>query len=149
MVRRGIRYQAAIIENHHVLLLRIAEDDGSTFWVPPGGGREGEETAEGCVCREVFEETSLEVEVERLLFAVPGTPDGMYDSLQTYLCQVRGGAVQHHIHPACDASIQEAAWFDLREPAGWPPLIVSDSITCPWLETVRSTLGYGSAPPEH
>jgi ADP-ribose pyrophosphatase YjhB (NUDIX family) len=147
VIRRGFRYQAAIIENHHILLLRIVEQDGRTFWVPPGGGREEEETAECCVCREVFEEASLAVEVERLLFAVPATPGGMYDARHTYLCQVRGGTLQHHVHPACDATIQEAAWFDLRDPAGWPPLIVRDQITHPWLELVRSTLGYGSTQP--
>lgn len=142
MHRRGSRCQAAIIEDHHVLLLRIGEPDGRTFWVPPGGGQEGDETAECCVCREVFEETSLTVQVERLLFTVAGTPGGMYDFLHTYLCQARGGSIQHHLHPACDATIQEAGWFDLRDPASWPPLITADPITYPWLEKLRSTLGY-------
>jgi 8-oxo-dGTP diphosphatase len=142
MTRRDIRYQAAITQDHHVLLLRIVLHDGTTFWVPPGGGREGEETAEGCVCREVFEETSLTVEVERLLFAVPHMPGGMYDLVHTYLCQVRSGTVQPHVHPACDATIQDAEWFDLQNPASWPPLLVADPITSTWLEALRADLGY-------
>src|SRR5712692_8274517 len=142
MVRRDIRYQAAIIHDHHVLLLRAVERDSSTFWLPPGGGREAEETAEACVCREVFEETSLTVEVERFLFAVPVLPGGMYDFVHTYLCQVQSGTVRPGVHPACDASIREAGWFDLRTPPSWPSLIVTDPITYPWLTKLRATLGY-------
>jgi hypothetical protein len=94
----------------------------------------------------VFEETSLAVEVERLLFTAPDMPGGIYDFVRTYLCRRCGGEVQFGVHPACDASIQEADWFDLRDPAGWPPLIANDPITHRWLQTLRSTLGYGSTP---
>src|SRR5713226_2114647 len=108
MVRRDIRYQAAIIHDHHVFLLRVVERDGSTFWLAPGGGREAEETAEACDCREVFEETSLTVEVERFLFAVPDLPGGTSGFVHTYLCQVRSGTGRPGVHPACDAAIREA-----------------------------------------
>jgi 8-oxo-dGTP pyrophosphatase MutT (NUDIX family) len=146
MVRRDIRYQAAILENHHVLLLRVIERDGSTFWLPPGGGREVEETAECCVCREVFEETSLVVDIERLLFADPAWPGDTYDHLNTYLCRIRSGTASPGVEPETDtaehSSIREVGWFDLRDPASWPSLIVMDHITYRWLEKLRATLGY-------
>src|SRR5437899_814494 len=104
MLRRDIRYQAAIIRDHRVLLLRCVDPDGTTFWVSPGGGREGEETAEGCVCREVFEETSLTVEVEQFLFAVPALPGDMYDFMHTYQCRVHEGTARPGIEPEVDTA---------------------------------------------
>jgi 8-oxo-dGTP pyrophosphatase MutT (NUDIX family) len=146
MVRRDIRYQAAIIQEDHILLLRALERDGATFWLPPGGGREGEETAEACVCREVLEETSLIVGIERFLFAVPDMPGGTYDFAHTYLCRVHSGTAQPGVEPEVDtaehATIQETGWFDLRDPAHWPSLLVMDPITYSWLERLRATLGY-------
>jgi 8-oxo-dGTP pyrophosphatase MutT (NUDIX family) len=146
MVRRDIRYQAAIIQDHHVLLLRVAERDGSTFWLPPGGGREGEETAEACVCREVREETSLSVDVQQLLFADPAIPGDTYDHLHTFLCRIHGGTASPGVEPETDtaehSSIREVGWFDLREPASWPPAPAMGLITCSWLERVRVELGY-------
>src|SRR5438874_12804606 len=91
MLRRDIRYQAAILRDHDVLLLRCVLEDGTMFWLPPGGGREEGETAEGCVCREVFEETSLTVEVERFLFAAPALPGDVYHFMHSYLCRVLVG----------------------------------------------------------
>ena len=146
MVRRDIRYQAAILQEDHILLLRAHERDGTTFWLPPGGGREDDETAEACVCREVLEETSLTVTIERFLFAVPALPGGTYLSRHTYLCRVQSGTAHPGIEPEIDtadhATIQETAWFDLRDPSHWPPLLVMNPITFPWLEAIRATLGY-------
>ena len=75
---RNIRYQAAILKDHHVLLLRIEEEDQS-FWVIPGGGREGSESEEECVIREAREETYLLVQVDRLLLHEQAYPhDNVY-----------------------------------------------------------------------
>jgi 8-oxo-dGTP pyrophosphatase MutT (NUDIX family) len=126
--------------------LRAVERDGSTFWLPPGGGREGEETEECCVCREVFEETSLIVGMERLLFAEPEGPGGTYDHRHTYLCQVLGGTATPGVEPEVDTEehsiIQEIGWFDLREPASWPSSPVMGLITLAWLQRLRAALGY-------
>jgi len=72
MLRRDVRYQAAIVREDHVLLLKVVDiDSGAMFWVLPGGGREAGETEEACVQREVREETELAVAVVRPLFEVP------------------------------------------------------------------------------
>lgn len=146
MLRRDIRYQAAILRGDRLLLLRVVERDGATYWLPPGGGREADESAEACVCREILEETSLVVEVERLLFTEPAPPGDGYDRIQTYLCRIRSGAERPGVEPETDtpdhASIQETGWFDLRDPAAWPSLILTDSITYPWLQKLRAALGY-------
>ena len=62
------------------------------WWNLPGGGMEYGETVDEAVCREVREETGLEVKVERLV--------GVYSKPQkqevvlTFLCQAIGGTLQ-------------------------------------------------------
>src|SRR6202162_2545983 len=62
------------------------------WWNLPGGGMESGETVDEAVCREVREETGLEVKVERLV--------GVYSKPQkqevvlTFLCQVIDGTLQ-------------------------------------------------------
>jgi ribosomal protein S18 acetylase RimI-like enzyme len=97
--QRDIRYQAAIIQNGHVLLAQMRSPEGELFWLLPGGGREGNETAEECLIREMQEETGLTVKVERLLFVEPDMPGGAYDFLHTYLCYPISGAAQAGIEP--------------------------------------------------
>ena len=91
---RDIRYQAVIFKDHHVLLLKI-EDNGKAVWVIPGGGREGSESEEECVIREVWEETHLQVEIERLILNEKVPQDPFYDRHKTYLCQIVGGVAQN------------------------------------------------------
>src|SRR5262245_4705614 len=100
MLRRDVRYQAAILHEDHVLLLKVVDvESGATFWVLPGGGREKGESEEACVQREVREETELEVAVVRPLFELPDGPGGIYDRLRTYLCHVVGGEARPGIEP--------------------------------------------------
>lgn len=149
MLRRDVRYQAAIIRDNHVLLLKVVDiDSEAMFWLLPGGGREKGESEEACVRREVCEETELEVAVVRPLFEVPDGPGGIYNRLRTYLCYVVGGEARPGIEPEVDTSthrtIREVGWFDLRAPTTWNPLVLADSITLPLLQQVRAALGYAA-----
>ncbi len=142
-----IRYQAAIIDQDRVLLLRVNDfATRTTFWLFPGGGPMPGETPEACVKREVMEETSLQVEVLRFLCAIPDIADGLYDQLHTYLCRVIDGTAVPGIEPEVDApglaTIQEVRWFDLMAPEAWPPLLRGDPITYPLLQHLRVALGY-------
>ncbi len=60
-------------------------------WGLPGGGLEYGETAEDAVLREVWEETGLKVEIEKLLLNKTFSPDkfAMY-----YLCTIKDGVFQ-------------------------------------------------------
>src|SRR5438067_3866084 len=81
----------ALIFNHekHILLGHRRDID---WWNLPGGGMELGETVDEAMCREVREETGLEVEVERLV--------GVYSKPQkqevvlTFRCRVTGGTLQ-------------------------------------------------------
>jgi 8-oxo-dGTP pyrophosphatase MutT (NUDIX family) len=150
MLRRDVRYQAAIIHADQVLLSKVVDrDSGATFWLLPGGGREAGESAEACVQREVREETELEVAVVRALFEVPDPPGGIYDRLRTYLYHVIGGEARPGIEPEVDTpehtTIREVGWFDLRYPTTWDPLVLGDPITLPLLRQVRTALGYAAS----
>lgn len=144
--KRDFRYQAAILQAEQVLLIRAMELDGTTFWLPPGGGRDPGETEEACVAREVLEETGLTVTVERLLFATPALADDpIYTGLKTYLCHIQSGTATPGTEPEVDVdghqTIQEVGWFDLHHPSTWPPEAMMGKITTDWLIGLQSTLG--------
>lgn len=146
-MKRTTRCQAAIIADHHILLLLALDaQDGQIFWVIPGGGQEAGETEEACVQREALEETCLRVEVMRLILDEPDSADGMYQRLKTYLCRVLEGDAQPGCEPEVDTAefttIQQVAWFDLRHPASWNDLVRSDPFTYPLLQRIRAILGY-------
>ncbi len=59
---RIYRYQGAIIQNNHMLLICHQEHaSGRAYWLIPGGGIEPGETEVECVIREMKEETCLDV----------------------------------------------------------------------------------------
>lgn len=64
-----------IIKNNKILLIRRIKDERKYF-VFPGGGIEDGETPEEATIREVQEELSLNVKIDKLLFKLynPGTP---------------------------------------------------------------------------
>jgi len=76
----------------HEGLVLLAHRRDIDWWNLPGGGMELEETVDEAVCREVREETGLEVEVEQLV--------GVYSKPQkqevvlTFRCHVIGGTLQ-------------------------------------------------------
>ena len=63
---RWFRYRAAaiIVEDGHVL---VASNDASEYFYSVGGGVHVGEKAEDAVVREVFEETGVKYEIDRLL----------------------------------------------------------------------------------
>ena len=77
----------ALIFREREILLALRRD--TDWWNLPGGGLELGETVEEGVCREVREETGLEVEVDHLV--------GVYSKPQkqeivlTFLCRTLGG----------------------------------------------------------
>lgn len=147
-MNRHTRYQGLVVQNHHVLLIRLKEHaTGHTFWVIPGGGRTDNETEEECVIRELFEETNLHVRVERLLFDDPVPPGETYQRLKTYLCTPVGGEARPGCEPEPEAAgfaITAVRWFDLRDETSWEESLKTDSFTYLMLVRLRNYLVHES-----
>jgi ADP-ribose pyrophosphatase YjhB (NUDIX family) len=144
-MKRVIRYQAAIIRDKEILLIRHQEHNGNTYWLLPGGGIEDGETAFECVKREVFEETHLKVSVRHLLYTVASPAnDATYQRFNTYLCHPIAGEAQPGFEPELEAStsysIAEVGWFNLFNEAEWGNIILNDSITYKQLLLIRNAL---------
>jgi 8-oxo-dGTP pyrophosphatase MutT (NUDIX family) len=145
---RGIRYQAAILREDHLLLLKVWDHafSGRTFWVIPGGKKEDGESEMQCIQREAREETQLQVGVERLLLDEVDPSDSFYERSKTYLCRVIGGEAGPGVEPEVDRdgkqTIQAVRWFDLRKPDQWGEMVLRDEITAPLLRRIRAALGY-------
>ncbi|MDH3944928.1 MAG: NUDIX domain-containing protein [Anaerolineae bacterium] len=149
---RITRYQGAIIQDDHILLLLHRSHDGEwAHWVIPGGGIEDGESEENCVVREMKEETHLDVRIERLLVHEPGHPDGVYKFRKTYLCTPIGGEAQPGYEPELEASsvyaIAAVRWFDLRDPTSWDTLTADDPYTYPQMLNFQKLLGYADGSP--
>ena len=143
--KRDCRYQAAIVQDGNVLLLKVKDPHSQrSFWLIPGGGREGSECEEDCVVREVREETHLEVEVVRLLWEETVTGDATYRRTKTYLCRPVGGSERAGSEPELDEHehhiIEDLAWFPLSRPDLWGSDVEGDVITSANLARLREEL---------
>ena len=144
---RSIRYQGAIIRDHHILLLKQVEHaSGRSYWQIPGGGIEADETEEQCVQREMLEETGLHVQVDSLLLDEPGAPGWIYQRWKTYRCSILAGEARPGSEPeavyANAYSFTEVGWFDLRHPATWNEQLEAASYISAWLQRIQAVLGY-------
>jgi 8-oxo-dGTP diphosphatase len=63
-----IRVAALIVKAGSLLLVKHSKD-GSSYWMPPGGGVDSGETLSEALVRELHEELALEVEVGALVLA--------------------------------------------------------------------------------
>lgn len=66
-MRKPIRAVAILIKDNDILLIHRV-NQGNEYYVFPGGGVEDSENVEEAVLREIAEETSLNVKIDRLLY---------------------------------------------------------------------------------
>jgi hypothetical protein len=93
----------------------------------------------------MWEETNLQVGVERLLLESPAPDVDSYEVNKTYLCSVIDGHASPGHEPGEDPAhgiISEVGWFDLRSEQNWEASIFRDLITYPLVQEIRRALGY-------
>jgi Ser/Thr protein kinase RdoA (MazF antagonist) len=138
-----IRYQGAIIQDGKILVVQHRNhEDGRSYWLLPGGGRELGETEEECLRRELREETGLEVQIERLLLAQ--SPAQAHSPRRTYWCTPIAGEAAPGYEPepevAAIYAIAAVRWLDLADEASWGEEIISDPYTYAELKAIREIL---------
>jgi ADP-ribose pyrophosphatase YjhB (NUDIX family) len=134
-VERIVRYQAAVIQDGFILLVKQRGENGYQWWNVPGGGLEAGETEEQCVIREVKEETNLDVRIDHLLIDGPSHRHSPYQRFKTYLCvPVKGAARADH------SESFEVKWFDLSDESQWRLDVVNNETTYVMLQRIRAAL---------
>jgi len=142
---REIRYQAAIFQDWHMLMIQHTDRaTNKNYWVIPGGGIEPGETEEACVAREALEETNLIVRVKDLLMDEPSSDFSPYQRHRTYACEIISGIPGPGYEPEPEASasyaITAVRWVDLADESSWGKSILNDVITCPQLRRIRDAV---------
>lgn len=106
---------ALIFRRDRVLMAQRGKEPLKGWWSLPGGALELGESLEAAVCREVLEETGLEVRplklfevFERIMRDASGVPEYHY-VLIDYVCRVTGGK----LFPGDDVSAVE--WVRRRD----------------------------------
>ena len=148
-MKRSIRYQGAVIQDHHILLIQNRQYDQKEYWSMPGGGREDGESEEECVAREMKEETHLDVQVKRLLQDEPSPPGSFYEWFKTYECIPVDGEAKPGSEPEFDDEphtfgyeIVDVAWFDLRDESTWTAEWLNNTVTHATMRKIATVLGY-------
>lgn len=67
-MRFGISAGALIMRDEKLLMVNHDWGPEQSFWVPPGGSLEGQESIFDCVQREAFEETGLQVAPKKIVY---------------------------------------------------------------------------------
>ncbi len=86
---QSTRAVGIVIKDSQVLLMRRV-NLGNEYYTFPGGGVEKDETIEETVIRELAEETTLKVKIERLLYVHEYSQSQQY----YYLCKYTSGVPQ-------------------------------------------------------
>ena len=95
-----------ICQDERVLLVKRAHDPRQGFWAMPAGFIEAGEDPQAAAQRETLEETSLTVDIVRLLDVFFTAGDGgMADMVIAYEARVTGGTLK------ADDDAEAAEWF--------------------------------------
>ncbi len=110
-----IRVAAIIVRDEEILLV-AHEKEKKSYWLLPGGGVNVGESLEAALCRELLEETGLEIEIGDLVMANDSiAPDGSRHIVNLYfLADVVSGEIQ----VGGDERVVECRYVSLMEFSG-------------------------------
>jgi ADP-ribose pyrophosphatase YjhB (NUDIX family) len=145
--RLRIRVCGVCIENDQILMIShrgIGHTD--TFWCPPGGGIQFEETTQEALRREFEEETGLEVEVRDLLFVNEFMAPPLHALELFFEVKITGGRLHLGIDPEMTEAnqiIQEVRWMSFEDIKKYPFNEVHSMFKyCDSLEDIYQLQGY-------
>lgn len=150
-IKREIRYQGAVVQDGQLLLIQHTHHEtGRAVWVLPGGGIEPGESEVACVTRELLEETSLRVAVERLVAhqTLPFNP--YYVARKTFLCRVLDGEAAPGFDPepyaAAVYGITGISWIPLFQPSSWGEELARNHWLLPQLHAIAQAARHIAQP---
>lgn len=115
--RPEISVGAIVVRDGRLLLVRRGRGAAVGKWSVPGGRVEWGETLAVAVVRELREETGLDGVCERAIGWVERIGVDYHYVIVDFVVSVADGEA----HAADDAS--DAAWVDIGDVGGWPPVV--------------------------
>ncbi len=116
-MQHRIRAAALIVKDDRLLLVKLQVKD-RIFWVPPGGGLKGAESIFECAARETWEETGLQVELDRIVY-IGQFADVEHDThhLEMFLLATSssGSLTLDNIPDGDDPDVQSVEFFSREE----------------------------------
>ena len=111
-MQHRIRAAALVVEGDSVLLVQHQLDKvggGQSWWLPPGGGVEGDESLVECARRETLEETGLSVNVGKLAYVREFVALGYHNCELFFVATSYSGTLKTGGNP--DAGTYDLAYF--------------------------------------
>lgn len=106
---------AAIIRDGDKILIcqRAADDECGMLWEFPGGKREGNETLEECIIREINEELELDIKVLGVFTRSIYHFNGNEISFTVFNAEITRGELRMNVHNAAEwATIEELGGYE-------------------------------------
>lgn len=129
---KGIRVSAAIIiDGDRILAAERGYGDFKDLWEFPGGKREEGESGEETIVREIREELSATIAVDRFLCTIEHQYESFHLTMDCYLCHVVDGEISIEEHEAMKwltaESLMSVEWLPadlkvlpcIKEALGW------------------------------
>jgi ADP-ribose pyrophosphatase YjhB (NUDIX family) len=118
MIGQRLSAGGIVIREGKVLLVHLVEAGRFDFWVLPGGGMEGDEGILKAAEREVWEETGLTVQAERIAYVEDFIDEGKYVCKFWVYCQLDAGEISLEHRQASESCLVEAGFFKREEVLG-------------------------------
>ena len=107
---------AIIINNGKIFACQRGYGEWKDWWEFPGGKLESGETPEDALLREIREELSIEISINRHLTTVDYDYPNFYLTMHCYICQLKDDLQPHLLeHEAarwlCRSELEEVKWL--------------------------------------
>ncbi len=113
---KTVEVVAAIIrQDDRIFATQRGYGDWKDWWEFPGGKMEAGETPEEALVREIREELSTEISVDKFLCTIDWDYPAFHLTMHCYMCSLRGGAPQLNEHEAArwlsTAGLNSVRWL--------------------------------------